>query len=265
MLDTAQSSYDDSIALIDRWHGKGRALYAITPRFAITSTPAQLRDGEALAAQYPDCHVQTHLSENRDEIELTCSLYPEARDYLDVYERYGLLGPKSLFGHSIHLSDRETGGDGGERVGRGLLPDLEPLSRQRPLRRGGLRETRACAGRSRPTWAAAPTTRCCGPSTRATRCWRSAGRSSTPLRSFWWITRGNAEALGLEHEIGTLAPGAEADVVVLDSAATPAMALRMETVQDAGRGALRAAGARGRPAGGGGLCRRGEVGRRRVA
>ncbi|WP_297975558.1 guanine deaminase, partial [uncultured Amaricoccus sp.] len=109
VLDTAQASYDDSKALIGRWHGRGRGLYAVTPRFAITSTPAQLEAAGALAAEHPECYVQTHLSENRDEIDFTLSLYPEARDYLDVYERYGLLGPRSLFGHSIHLSDRERG------------------------------------------------------------------------------------------------------------------------------------------------------------
>ena len=82
----AQSSYDDSKALIDRWHGRGRALYAITPRFAITSTPAQMEMAQALVAEHPDLHMQTHLSENRDEIDFTLSLYPKARDYLDVYE-----------------------------------------------------------------------------------------------------------------------------------------------------------------------------------
>ena len=106
--DTAQSSYDDSKALIAKWHGKGRALYAITPRFAITSTPEQMAMAQALVVEHPDLHMQTHLSENRDEIDFTLSLYPKARDYLDVYETYGLLGPKSLFGHAIHLSDRET-------------------------------------------------------------------------------------------------------------------------------------------------------------
>ena len=98
--DTPQSSYDDSKALIARWHGKGRALYAITPRFAITSTPEQMAMARALVAEHPDLHMQTHLSENRDEIDFTLSLYPQARDYLDVYETYGLLGPNRLFGPS---------------------------------------------------------------------------------------------------------------------------------------------------------------------
>ena len=106
--DTAQSSYDDTKALIANGTARAAPLYAITPRFAITSTPEQMAMAQALVAEHPDLHMQTHLSENRDEIDFTLSLYPKARDYLDVYETYGLLGPKSLFGHAIHLSDRET-------------------------------------------------------------------------------------------------------------------------------------------------------------
>src|SRR5690606_1590957 len=107
LCDTAQSAYDDSRALIARWHGKGRALYAITPRFALTSTPAQMEAAQALAAEHPDCHIQTHLSENHGEIALAAELYPGARDYTGIYEQYGLLGRKSLLGHCIHLSARE--------------------------------------------------------------------------------------------------------------------------------------------------------------
>ena len=98
--DTPQSSYDDTKSLIARWHGRGRASYAITPRFAITSTPEQMSMAQTLVAEHPDLHVQTHLSENRDEIDYTLSLYPKARDYLAVYETYGLLGPKRLIGPS---------------------------------------------------------------------------------------------------------------------------------------------------------------------
>ena len=107
LLDTPQTAYDDSVTLIHRWHGKGRALYAISPRFAITSTPAQMAAAEALIAARPDCHVQTHLSENHAEIAAACALYPQADGYLDIYARYGMLGPRMLLGHAIHLSDRD--------------------------------------------------------------------------------------------------------------------------------------------------------------
>ena len=98
--DTPQSGYDDSKALISAWHGKGRQLYAVTPRFAITSSPEQMEMAGALVREHPDCHMQTHLSENHAEIALTQELYPWSQDYTDVYEHYGLLGRKSLFGHS---------------------------------------------------------------------------------------------------------------------------------------------------------------------
>ena len=111
LLDTPEMGYDETRAVIEQWHGKGRNHVAITPRFAITSTPEQMSAAEALVREFPDLHVQTHLSENRDEIDFTCALYPDAIDYTDVYARYGLLGPKTLFGHAIHLSERGNGRD----------------------------------------------------------------------------------------------------------------------------------------------------------
>src|SRR5690606_22562151 len=108
VLDTPQSGYDDTKALSGGWHGKGRQLCAITPRLAITSSPEQMAMAPAPASEHPDCHMQTHLSENHAEIRWTQELYPQAKDYTDVYARYGLLGPKSLFGHCVHLSEREA-------------------------------------------------------------------------------------------------------------------------------------------------------------
>src|SRR5690606_20449698 len=107
LTDTAQSAYDDSLALIDRWHGKGRLHYAITPRFAPTSTPAQLEAAASLWQLRPGTYMQTHLSENLAELEWVKQLFPERRDYFDVYDHYGLAGPRAIFGHSIHLSEHE--------------------------------------------------------------------------------------------------------------------------------------------------------------
>ncbi|MDE2116182.1 MAG: guanine deaminase, partial [Hyphomicrobiales bacterium] len=94
LLDTAQRGYDESEALIGKWHRRGRQLYAITPRFAITSTVEQLQACGALVKAYPDCYMQTHISENLREIELAQSLFPAAADYTDIYDTYGLLGPR---------------------------------------------------------------------------------------------------------------------------------------------------------------------------
>ncbi len=119
LRDTAQSAYDDSKALLGRWHGQGRASYVITPRFSPTSTPDQLSALGALWAEHPDCLMQTHLSEQTDEIAWVKSLYPQARDYLDTYEAHGLLGANGLYGHAIHLEPREK--DRLREVGAALI------------------------------------------------------------------------------------------------------------------------------------------------
>lgn len=107
LLDTAQSSYDDSKALIEKWHHHGRLQYAITPRFAPTSTPEQLAMAGKLKTEYPDVYVHTHLSENKSEVEWVSSLFPERENYFDVYQHFGLAGEKSVFAHSIHLTEDE--------------------------------------------------------------------------------------------------------------------------------------------------------------
>jgi guanine deaminase len=228
--DTAQASYDDTEALIARWHGKGRALYVITPRFAITSSPEQMAMAQALVAGHGELHVQTHLSENRDEIDFTLSLYPKARDYLDVYESYGLLGPRSLFGHAIHLSDRETAA----MAATGSVAVFCPTSNlflgsglydKVGLREKGVRRAVATDVGGGTSYSMLRTL------DEGYKVLALRGQKLNPLTAFWWVTRGNAEALGLADKIGTLAVGSEADVVVLDARATPAMALRAETVE----------------------------------
>ena len=108
LMDTAERSYDESRALIERWSGRGRLGYAITPRFAVTSTRAQLEAAGALAREFPHCYVQTHADENKAEIAHVAELYPESKNYIDVYARAGLTGPRSVFGHCIHLQDAEV-------------------------------------------------------------------------------------------------------------------------------------------------------------
>lgn len=227
LRDTPQSGYDDSKALIEEWHGKGRAHYAITPRFAITSTPEQMAAAGALVAEHPECYVQTHLSENVDEIAYTAELYPKARDYLDVYETYGLLGPKMLLGHCIHLEDREIGAlaeTGSHPVfcptsnlflGSGLFDDAG-------LRAKGIVNAVATDIGGGTSYSMLQTMN------EGYKVLQLQNQSLHPFRAFYWITRGNAVALGLEDKIGTLDKGTEADIVVLNSSATSAMELRME-------------------------------------
>ena len=108
LMDTSQRGYDESKALIERWSNRGRLGYAITPRFAVTSTQGQLEAAGALAREFPQCYVQTHADENKAEIARVAALFPEARSYIDVYARAGLTGPRSVFGHCIHLQDGEV-------------------------------------------------------------------------------------------------------------------------------------------------------------
>ena len=230
VLDTPQSGYDDTKALIEEWHGKGRQHYAITPRFAITSTPRQMEMAGALAQEFPGLHIQTHLSENHAEIALTCELYPEARDYTDVYARYGLLGARTLLGHCIHLSEREADA----LADTGSVAVFCPTSNL--FLGSGLFDYQRYRSRARPLRIAAATDVGGGTNYSMLRTMDEGykvialqGEKLNPFQSFWQITRGNAEALSLAGRVGTLEKDTDADIVVLDSRATPAMSLRMET------------------------------------
>lgn len=229
VLDTAQASYDDSRALIGKWHGRGRLEYVITPRFAITSTPEQLRAAQTLAQENPQLAIQTHLNENHAEMELTMQLYPQARDYLDIYDRFGLLGPRSLMGHAIHMNDREIArmAESGTRaihcptsnlfLGSGLFDD-------RGMRDAGIVTGVATDIGGGTNWSMLATL------SEAYKIAQMRGRRMHPLAAFHWATRGNAIALGIEDRIGSVQPGRFADLVVLDPRATQAMRLRHDKV-----------------------------------
>ncbi|TPJ47948.1 MULTISPECIES: guanine deaminase [unclassified Mesorhizobium] len=232
VLDTPQSGYDDSKALISEWHGKGRQLYAITPRFAITSSPEQMEMAGALCREYPDLHIQTHLSENHAEIAFTQELYPWSRDYTDVYEHYGLLGRKSLLGHCIHLSEREADA----LSDSGSVAVFCPTSNL--FLGSGLFDYQRYRTRDKALRIAAATDVGGGTNYSMLRTMDEGykvialnGEKLNPFQSFWQVTRGNAEALSVAQRIGTLEEGTDADIVVLDARATSSMRLRMETVE----------------------------------
>jgi guanine deaminase len=230
LCDTAQSGYDDSKALIARWHGRGRGLYAISPRFAITSTPEQMEASRALVAEHPQCYVQTHLSENAAEITYSMELYPDSPDYTGIYEDYGLLGPKTLLGHCIHLNHREVG----VLAETGSVAVFCPTSnlflgsglfdRERLLNNGvriGV-ATDIGGGTSVSMLRTLD---------EGYKVLQLRGQRLNPFASFHMATRGNAEALGLEDTIGSIAPGRAADLIVLDAAATPIMGMRKANVE----------------------------------
>jgi guanine deaminase len=230
LRDTPQQGYDETKRLIEKWHGRGRARYAISPRFAITSTPEQMEMSRSLVTEYPDCYVQTHLSENRDEIAFATSLYPEAKDYTDIYARYGLLNNRMLLGHCIHMSDREIS----VLAETGAVGVFCPTSN---LFLGSGLFDAARFDRLGARWSVATDV---GGGTsfsmletmdEAYKVLHLQGQRLTPLNSFYRMTQGNALALGLEGRIGSLEAGADADIVVLDSSAKSAMEYRMRTAR----------------------------------
>ena len=232
LLDTAQRGYDDSKALIARWHGRGRQLYAVSPRFALTSTREQLDAAGALIGEHPDCYLQTHLAENRAEIAAALALYPDARDYTHIYEKAGLLGEKSLFGHCIHLSERELGALHDRKsvavfcptsnlfIGSGLFDLAKTRAAARPVRVGVATDIGGGTSYSMLQTLA-----------EAYKVLQLQNQNFPALDAFYAITRGNARALSLDGVIGSFDTGAEADLVVLNARATPSMAHRMETVE----------------------------------
>ncbi len=231
LTDTAERAYLESKALIATWHGRGRLGYAVTPRFSPTSTSGQLSALGTLLSEYPDCLMQTHLSEQTDEIAWVRSLFPDARDYLDTYEKHGLLGPTGLFGHAIHLEPREVDRlaevnaavvhcpTSNTFIGSGLF-DLAGL-KSRGMRVGLATDTGGGSSFSMLRTMAA-----------AYEIAQLRGRALHPAELLWLATGGSAEALRLEARIGMLAPGLEADLVVLDLASTDAIAQRSERAND---------------------------------
>ena len=225
LRDTAQSAYDDSKALLERWHGTGRARYAITPRFSPTSTPDQLSALGALWAEHPDCLMQTHLSEQPDEVAWVRSLYPDARDYLDTYEMHGLLGARGLYGHAIHLEPREI-----DRLAEVQGCVIHCPTSNAFIGSGAL-NLPALAERGIPLGLATDTGG--GSSFSMLRTMAAAyeagqhhGHPFHAAQLMWLATQGSAQALHLGDEIGSLTAGHYADLAVLDLKSTPAIAQR---------------------------------------
>lgn len=226
LTDTPDSSYRDSKALIERWHGKGRLHYAVTPRFAPTSTPEQLAIAGKLLTEYDDLYMHTHLSENQNEIAWVKELFPEQTGYLDVYDHHKLLGKRSVFAHGVHLCEDECQrlADTDSAIafcptsnlflGSGLfnLPQAE----QYKIKVG--MGTDVGAGTS---FSMLQTLN------EAYKVMLLQGKKLHPFKSFYLATLGGAQALALDQHIGNLEPGTDADFVVLDYHATPLLKYRM--------------------------------------
>lgn len=231
LTDTAQSAYDDSKALIEAWHNKGRLLYAITPRFAPTSTPAQLAAAASLWAEHPGTYMQTHTSETTEELAWVKELYPEHRSYVDVYADYGLTGSRAIFGHAIHLSDGEWRhlAESGSSIihcptsntflGSGFFDAVRACDPQAPASpvRTGL-ATDVGGGTSLSMLKTMG---------EAYKVGQFAGNSLSAAKAFWLATAGSAHALHLDDQVGRIAVGMEADLQVMNLRSTPLIEFRM--------------------------------------
>ena len=226
LRDNTDQAHHDTLALIDRWHGCGRLGYAITPRFAPTSSPRQMQLAGELFRTFPGLHLQSHVAENHDEVEWVASLYPEARSYLDVYERFGQLGERAVFAHCIWLdeTDRQRMAATGTAMsfcptsnlflGSGLFDYA--LAREYGVRVGVGTDVGGGTSFSMLRTLA-----------EAYKVLQLKAQGLSPLQAFYLATLGGAKSLYLDQHIGNFLQGKEADFVVIDPLASALMTRRM--------------------------------------
>ncbi len=233
LTDTTESGIADSAALIARWHGKGRQLYAITPRFAPSCSEEQLEAAGRLWQQNPGTYVQTHLCENRAEIAWVAALFPERSSYLDVYDHAGLTGPRAIFGHAVYMTEDDfacchrTGSalahcpTSNLFLGSGLFRLFEAKRADRPVH--------VALGTDLGAGTSFSQLQTMG---EAYKVAKLGGTTLSAAEALWLATTGAAEALQLGGRIGAIEPGCEADIIVLDPEATPLTAFRSASCRD---------------------------------
>lgn len=234
LTDTPDSSYSDSKALIEKWHQNGRLHYAVTPRFAPTSSSEQLHKAGQLLQEYEELYLHTHLSENQKECEWVHDLFPESKHYLDVYDHHQLLSERSVFAHGIHLCDHEyerlheTGSaiafcpTSNLFLGSGLFNLAKAEQHKVNVGVG----TDVGGGTSFSMFATL---------SEAYKVTQLRGENLNPIKSFYMATLGGAKALKLQDKVGNLAVGSEADFIIIDKQATPLLTTRLQrssTIQD---------------------------------
>ncbi len=226
LLDTPESSFHESKALLEKWHKVDRLLYAITPRFAPTSTDEQLKQAANLAKEYTDAYIHTHVAENKKEVKWVAELFPWSRSYLDVYDHFGLLRERSVYAHCIHLDEQDrkrmaqTGAaaafcpTSNTFLGSGLFNCVGALDQD-------IRVAVATDVGAGTSFGMLQTL------SEAYKVQQLIGQKLSPLRALFLATLGNARALYLDDRIGNFLPGKEADFIVLNDEATPLIKRRM--------------------------------------
>ena len=232
LINDAQTAYAQTREQIQHWHGLERLLYAITPRFAITSTPEELTLAGKLKAEFPDVYVHTHLAENVQEVQFTAELFPESKDYLNVYEQFGLVGDRTIFAHCVQLDDSafERLSNSGAAIafcptsnlflGSGLFKLDRAKSTDYPIKVGLATDVGGGTSLSQLQTMS-----------EAYKVMQLQGKSLSVFQAFYLATLGAAKALSLEDKIGSFAVGKEADFVVWDLQATPLLKRRNPTAR----------------------------------
>lgn len=233
LMDTAKTGYEQTQALIKKWHNNGRSLYCVTPRFAPTSTPEQMEIAGQVWKENPGTYLQSHVSENLGEIAWVKELYPDCNGYVDVYHRYGHLGERSILGHGVHLTEEEFQvlHDTGTAIshcptsnlflGSGLFSIEKAMDPKRPIRVGLATDLGAGTNFSQLVTM-----------NEAYKVAQMNGYSLSAHHAYYLATRGAANALYLDDKIGSIEVGMEADVTVLDLAATPVLDYRLKYAND---------------------------------
>ncbi|RMD89487.1 MAG: guanine deaminase [Alphaproteobacteria bacterium] len=235
LLEPPARAYAESKALIERWHGRGRLGYAVTPRFAPACSTDMLDVAARLLDAYPDVLLQTHLAENAEEAALVARLFPEARDYLDVYERAGLLGGRSVFAHGVHLDDDARGRLKAADAAIAFCPTSNLFLGSGLFDYGAARDAGLRIGLGTDI-GAGTTLSLLATMGEAYKVAQLRHRTIDAFEAFYLATLGAARVLRLEGRIGNLMPGKEADFLVLDPAATPLLAARQKTSRSIAEG-----------------------------
>ncbi len=232
LLDSAQDGYVQSKALIEKWAGKGRLGYAVTPRFAPTSTREQLDAAGKLLAEFPDILMHTHLCENKKEIEWVSALFPEARDYLDVYARAGLVNDRSVFAHCVHLTAKERADLGTANSAIAFCPMSNMFLGSGCFDLAAAQEADIEVGFGSDVGAGTSLSSF-GSMNEGYKTAQLKGQRLHPFQAFYMATLGGARALHIDHHVGNFTAGKEADFCLLDMAATPLLKRRLSVSKNA--------------------------------
>jgi guanine deaminase len=215
LRDDPESAYADSKALIERWHGKGRLGYAITPRFALTSSEAQLEAAGRLAGEYPEVWVHTHLAENHEEVEEIARQFPDSRSYLDVYDRFGLLRERSVFAHCLHMDDTDRALMARKGGAAAFCPTSNLFLGSGLFRLGAMRAAGIRCGLGTDVGGGTSLS-LLRTASEAYKVLHLQDQALPAMQALYLATLGAAETLDLDQQIGNFKPGKEADFVVLD-------------------------------------------------